>query len=67
MNTMRRRKDQKSFFGYDPIEKQYKVLCMTLPSSGRHGGTSKEHQVLTLGTVMENGRMLRTPFSWTNR
>ncbi|AAG34246.1 hypothetical protein [Arabidopsis thaliana] len=31
----------KSFFGYDPIEKQFKVLCIT---------SSKEHQVLTLGT-----------------
>lgn len=58
MNTMRRRKDQKSFFGYDQIEKQYKVLCMTLPSSGRHGGTSKEHQVLTLGTEELSWRMV---------
>ncbi|CAA0271461.1 unnamed protein product [Arabidopsis thaliana] len=37
---------EKIYFGYDPVEEQFKVLFMTwLPSSGSH-----EYQVLTLGT-----------------
>ncbi|EFH67592.1 hypothetical protein ARALYDRAFT_891482 [Arabidopsis lyrata subsp. lyrata] len=40
--------DLRSFFGYDPIEKQFKVLCMTV-TIYRRQTSSKEHQVLTLG------------------
>ncbi|KAG7594147.1 F-box domain [Arabidopsis thaliana x Arabidopsis arenosa] len=37
---------EKMYFGYDPVEEQFKVLFMTwLPSSGSH-----DYQVLTLGT-----------------
>ncbi|XP_010463467.1 PREDICTED: probable F-box protein At1g53815 [Camelina sativa] len=37
---------EKTYFGYDPIEKQFKVMCMTWLSCGG----SHEYQVLTLGT-----------------
>ncbi|KAL1222406.1 putative F-box protein [Cardamine amara subsp. amara] len=40
--------DLRSFFGYDPIEKEMKVLCMTV-TCYRRQTSSKEHQVLTLG------------------
>lgn len=36
----------RSMFGYDPIDKQHKILCMT---RSREGGENGEHQVLTLG------------------
>ncbi|XP_006289868.2 F-box protein DOR [Capsella rubella] len=36
------------YFGYDPIEKQYKVLSMTWEINGLQN--TEEHQVLTLGT-----------------
>ncbi|KAG7654985.1 F-box-like domain superfamily [Arabidopsis suecica] len=38
-----------SFFGYDPINKEFKVLCMTKSKFGVFG----EHQVLTFGTGKE--------------
>ncbi|CAA7047915.1 unnamed protein product [Microthlaspi erraticum] len=41
-----RRIDVTSFFGYDPIDKQFKVLSMTWSRCGR---TTEQHQVLTLG------------------
>ncbi|XP_010480341.1 PREDICTED: F-box protein DOR-like [Camelina sativa] len=44
----RRRVALSSYLGYDPIEKQFKVLAMTFPS-GSDDGISEEHQVLTLG------------------
>ncbi|KAL1190706.1 F-box protein DOR [Cardamine amara subsp. amara] len=44
----------RSYFGYDPIEKQFKVLSMTWSDDG----TSKEHQVLTLGTEKLYWRMI---------
>ncbi|CAA7047987.1 unnamed protein product [Microthlaspi erraticum] len=40
--------DLRSFFGYDPINKQYKVMCMTV-TRYRQQDNSKEHQVLTIG------------------
>ncbi|KAF8092260.1 hypothetical protein N665_0420s0023 [Sinapis alba] len=41
-------KDLRSFFGYDPIENQFKVLCMTV-TKYRRQKNSKEHHVLTIG------------------
>ncbi|CAD5313283.1 unnamed protein product [Arabidopsis thaliana] len=38
-----------SYFGYDPINKEFKVLCMTKSKFGVFG----EHQVLTFGTGKE--------------
>ncbi|CAA7047988.1 unnamed protein product [Microthlaspi erraticum] len=40
--------DLRTFFGYDPIGKEYKVLCMTVPRHSQRVN-SKEHQVLTIG------------------
>ncbi|KAG2327708.1 hypothetical protein Bca52824_010436 [Brassica carinata] len=40
---------QKSYFGYDPIGKQYKLLSMT-SSNEKYKGNWKEYRVLTLGT-----------------
>ncbi|CAA7047990.1 unnamed protein product [Microthlaspi erraticum] len=42
-----RNNDLRSFFGYDPVNKQYKVLCMTVTNYRQVN--SREHQVLTLG------------------
>ncbi|CAF2099180.1 BnaA05g16840D [Brassica napus] len=44
--------DLRTFFGYDPIKKQFKVLCMTV-TNYRKQVNSKEHQVLT----KEKGRL----------
>ncbi|CAA7023026.1 unnamed protein product [Microthlaspi erraticum] len=41
-----------SCFGYDPIDKQFKVLCMTLSSEGGLPN-SAEHQLLTLEEAKE--------------
>ncbi|KAF8092259.1 hypothetical protein N665_0420s0022 [Sinapis alba] len=38
----------RSFLGYDPIEKKFKVLCMTV-TRYRRQVRSREHHVLTLG------------------
>ncbi|KAF3609705.1 hypothetical protein DY000_02049125 [Brassica cretica] len=40
--------DLRTFFGYDPINKQFKVLCMTV-TNYRKQVNSKEHQVVTKG------------------
>ncbi|XP_010473806.1 PREDICTED: F-box protein At3g61340-like [Camelina sativa] len=45
-----RRKVVITFFGYDPIVKTFKALCMTRSSVGGEDSPSGEHQVLTLGT-----------------
>ncbi|KAL1219164.1 F-box protein [Cardamine amara subsp. amara] len=45
-----RRKGVKSFFGYDPINKHFKVLCMTKSLTGGVSEYSEEHQLLTLET-----------------
>ncbi|KAG7554956.1 F-box-like domain superfamily [Arabidopsis suecica] len=49
LNTRRRRISR--FFGYDPIEDEYKVLCMTVLQVPYNYGpvVSEEHQVFTLG------------------
>ncbi|XP_019098434.1 PREDICTED: F-box protein DOR-like, partial [Camelina sativa] len=44
----------RSYFGYDPIEKRFKVLSMTWSGEG----ICKEHQVLTLGTENPTWRMI---------
>ncbi|KAL1216966.1 F-box protein [Cardamine amara subsp. amara] len=41
---------KRGVLGYDPINKQYKVLSMTWVINGRREEASVEHQVLTLGT-----------------
>ncbi|CAA7047907.1 unnamed protein product [Microthlaspi erraticum] len=41
--------DVYSFFGYDPVDKKFKVLSMTKLRSGRNRRTTEHHQVLTLG------------------
>lgn len=43
----------KSFLGYDPVEKQFKVLSMILSY-----GICVKHQVLTLGTRKASWRMI---------
>lgn len=40
---------QKSYFGYDPIGKQYKLFSMT-SSNDKYKGNWKEYRILTLGT-----------------
>ncbi|CAF2073419.1 unnamed protein product [Brassica napus] len=50
VETETRRLKLRSMFGYDPVDKQYKVLCMT--SDGGH------YQVLTLGSPNRSWRML---------
>lgn len=40
----------RNLFGYDPIDKQFKVLCMTSAGCTADGVLYREHQVLTLGT-----------------
>ncbi|KAG7573306.1 F-box associated domain type 3 [Arabidopsis suecica] len=47
----------KSFFGYDPIQKLFKVLSMTLPY-GIYNGNCEEYQVLTLGTGKLSWRLI---------
>ncbi|XP_010519757.1 PREDICTED: F-box protein DOR-like [Tarenaya hassleriana] len=53
-----RRKDIHSFFGYDPIDDQYKVLSMTV---AKRREVAEEHQVLTLGT-RKTWRMIESTF-----
>ncbi|KAL9307347.1 putative F-box protein [Arabidopsis thaliana] len=48
-SVRRRRVVVKSFFGYDPVSDQYKVLCMTERRHGLRQDPSSEHQVFTLG------------------
>ncbi|XP_010528852.1 PREDICTED: putative F-box protein At1g31000 [Tarenaya hassleriana] len=60
-----RKKGITSFFGYDPIDHRYKVLCMT--QCVAHYKSCKvaagEHQVLTLGGAQEKSwRMIECSF-----
>ncbi|XP_056843480.1 F-box protein DOR-like [Raphanus sativus] len=48
----------RSFFVYDPIGKQFKVLSMTWPCYG-NDWLCKEYQVLTLGTKKQSWRMIQ--------
>lgn len=48
-----------SYLGYDPIDKQYKVLSMTWENHGRQIAVSEEHQVMTLGTEEPSWRKIK--------
>ncbi|CAN8299846.1 unnamed protein product [Cochlearia groenlandica] len=56
----RKRAEITSYFGYDPVEKQYKILSMTVPTfpMGAHV-VSEEHQVLTLGNEKPSWKMIK--------
>lgn len=50
-----------SFFGYDPVNDVYKVLCMTILRGRQNRGSgvvSEEHQVYTLGEGQRKWRMV---------
>ncbi|XP_023637726.1 putative F-box protein At5g15660 [Capsella rubella] len=51
-----RRKVLKRFFGYDPVDGQHKVLCLTEPmfGSGTRVAASGQCQVLTLESSLKN-------------
>ncbi|KAJ4882747.1 putative F-box protein [Raphanus sativus] len=54
-----RRKVAISFFGYDSVSDEYKVLCMTEAQRGPNfQGPSSEHQVFTLGAKKRSWRMV---------
>ncbi|KAL0642113.1 hypothetical protein Bca4012_103042 [Brassica carinata] len=53
--------DLRTFFGYDPINKQFKVLCMTV-TNYRKQVNSKEHQVLTIGKGRLSWRKIKCLF-----
>ncbi|KAL1211626.1 F-box/kelch-repeat protein [Cardamine amara subsp. amara] len=68
------KKDILSIFGYDPVNDQYKVLCMTIPIQRRipgmydmmpweeyHVPMSEEHQVFTLGPK-QKWRMIKCKY-----
>ncbi|CAA7018439.1 unnamed protein product [Microthlaspi erraticum] len=46
--------DAKSYLGFDPVEKQFKVLCVSWTLCGTEKDLSVEHQVLTLEKGMRN-------------
>ncbi|CAN6834091.1 unnamed protein product [Brassica oleracea] len=56
IKTRRKQYDVRSYFGYDPVEKQFKVLSMTFRI--RDLAISEEHQVLTLQTGKLSWRMI---------
>lgn len=53
----RRRFGVKSVFGFDPIEKHFKVLSMTFPY-GIYYGNCEEYQVLTIGNRKLSWRLI---------
>ncbi|XP_010431681.1 PREDICTED: putative F-box protein At2g19630 [Camelina sativa] len=59
-----KRMGTRSYLGYEPIEKQYKVLSMTWEYNYGHTEACEEHQVLTLGTREPSWRMIKccTPY-----
>ncbi|KAG2320545.1 hypothetical protein Bca52824_013758 [Brassica carinata] len=59
--VLAKNKDLRSFLGYDPIENQLKVLCMTV-AGYRQQTNSREHQVLTLGKVKPSWRKIKCLF-----
>ncbi|KAL0648622.1 hypothetical protein Bca4012_046913 [Brassica carinata] len=58
IKTRKKRSSVRSFFGYDPVEKQFKVLSMTFASDIIDDAISTDHQVLTLQTVKLSWRMI---------
>ncbi|AED92189.1 putative F-box protein [Arabidopsis thaliana] len=64
-----RRKLVISFFGYDSVSDQYKVLCMTERLRGHPEEASSQHQVYTLGAKQKSWKMINCsiphrPWSW---
>ncbi|KAG2329525.1 hypothetical protein Bca4012_020921 [Brassica carinata] len=57
-----RRRRVLTYLGYDPVEKVYKVLCMT-SCERPYIQKAEQHQVLTLGTEKLNWRMVDCPVS----
>ncbi|CAA7053920.1 unnamed protein product [Microthlaspi erraticum] len=54
-----RKKTIRSFFGYDPVDDQHKLLCMSEKAyRGPHRPPSFEHQVFTLGGVDKSWKMI---------
>ncbi|CAN6872989.1 unnamed protein product [Brassica oleracea] len=54
-----RRKVVKSFFGYDSVSDEYKVLCMSEAHNGPNFlGPSSQHQIFTLGAKKRSWRMV---------
>ncbi|KAL0742863.1 hypothetical protein Bca4012_084376 [Brassica carinata] len=53
--------DLRTFFGYDPIKKEFKVLCMTV-TKYRKQVNSKEHQVLAIGEGRLSWRKIKCLF-----
>lgn len=47
-----------SFFGYDSVSDQYKVLCMTVKPYGDQRDESSQHQVFTLGAKKKSWKMI---------
>ncbi|WZY98580.1 hypothetical protein YC2023_070909 [Brassica napus] len=57
-----RRRRVLTYLGYDPVEKVYKVLCMT-SCERPYSPKTEQHQVLTLGTGKMNWRMIECSVS----
>lgn len=58
--------DLRSFLGYDPIEKQFKVLCMTVTRYGNKFN-SRELHVLTLGKGNLTWRKIECDFPYVHQ
>ncbi|CAA7059247.1 unnamed protein product [Microthlaspi erraticum] len=56
---MRMDKDSRSFLGFDPIDKQFKVLFLAHPSC------DDDHRILTLGTGNSSWRKINCPLPHT--
>ncbi|XP_010495466.1 PREDICTED: F-box/kelch-repeat protein At3g04660-like [Camelina sativa] len=53
------REDISYFFGYDPVNGEYKVLCMTAPHNSTSSVlVSQEHQVFTVGAMRKKWRKI---------
>ncbi|KAL0724358.1 hypothetical protein Bca4012_038957 [Brassica carinata] len=61
----RRKIGVRSYLGYDPVEKQYKVLSMTWLFHGSQRLVSDEHQVLTLGGKPPSWRKIECSVPYT--
>lgn len=62
----RRRIGVRSYLGYDPVEKQHKVLSMTWLFYGSQWLVSEEHQVLTLGVKEPSWRKIECSITYTS-
>ncbi|KFK45033.1 hypothetical protein AALP_AA1G335500 [Arabis alpina] len=50
--------DSRSYFAYDPTEKQFKVLSVTLTYRGEYNANRNEHRVLILGSGKPSWRVI---------